>query len=151
MKKTNSQDQPSLIQEMYKQASEDRRFYGDMRFKQLTLFGILSALLLNTLNSQMPLVSSTKISIIGMASTALLWIMEIRSSIFAQAARKLKGSLEPSGIRNEGEFVHHWTFLNATNAVLVFYAAAFVSWDALFLKRGGHNWICGIGWSLWSR
>ena len=41
--------QPSRLgpSEQYSQASENRRYYGDMRFKQLTLYGVISTLILN--------------------------------------------------------------------------------------------------------
>ena len=131
--------------EIYKQASEDFRYFADMRFKQLSLFGIISALLLNALNSNGPNLSIQYVSIIGMASAALLWIMEIRSTIHGQAARYMKRSFEQCLGKPIEEFSPRWTLLNATNAVLALYAAAFASWYILFVVTGHHNWIYGIG------
>ncbi len=40
---------PDQNDERYKQTCEDMRFYGDMRFKQLTLWSVGIGFLLNTL------------------------------------------------------------------------------------------------------
>jgi hypothetical protein len=143
MSDTDSADQ-GLIHEVYKQASEGHGFYADMRFKQLTLFGVLSGLLINALNSQTFRSSAPIIGLIGIASTSLLWIMEIRSSIHAQTAREIKRSFEKLLLHPSREFDSRWILVNATNAIPAFYLAALLSWSALFLTGSRHGLLYGL-------
>jgi hypothetical protein len=77
--------------EMYKQACENSRFYGDMRFKQLTLFGVICGLLLNALKDASVPNKILTIAAIGMIATTVIWIMEVRSfGHWLKAASKRK-------------------------------------------------------------
>ena len=131
--------------EIYKQASEDHRFYGDMRFKQLTLFGVLSGLLLNALNSQTLHPLRWIFGLVGIASTTLLWIMEVRSSVHAQKALEIKRFYEKQRtVHPPTRFELRWTLINATNAILMFYLASFVSWTVVFLAGIHRSLFYGI-------
>jgi hypothetical protein len=134
-----SERAPLLHIESYKQACEDHRFYADMRFKQLTLFSAISGLLLSSLASSSPTITKPTLSIIGIAATTVLWLMEVRSSIYAQAARARQRLLERAVTITPPQLGHdnfelHWTLLNATNAVLALYIATFVFWFAVFYR-----------------
>ena len=51
--------------------------------------------------------------------TAVIWIMEVRSSVHGVRRMRLKGKLEKSDM----ELPNKWTLLKATNAVACLYAA----------------------------
>jgi hypothetical protein len=119
----------------YKQVCEDFRFYGDMRFKQLTLFSAVTVLLLNvTTAANPPLLiahhsNKTVVGIAGMLFTAVLWIMEVRSTRYALQARAEKDKIERRDPR-EREWV------TASNAVLFLYAASYFFWFRLLADAG---------------
>src|SRR5260370_9723500 len=78
--------------ETIKQACEDHRFYGDMRFKVLTLFAVtmgalLTALLAPRSGATLSDPSKVALSVIGLGLTAVLWTIEVRSTIFAVQSR----------------------------------------------------------------
>ncbi|MGP8173102.1 MAG: hypothetical protein ACLP7O_00985 [Terracidiphilus sp.] len=141
-----------LEAEQYKQACDDHRFFGDMRFKQLSLFAVMNGLLLNALNSSNAVAKASTIGSLGMMISAVIWIMEVRSSIFGHRARAKKKSFEletekiPSGLEDspiekcEEQFEIKWTHVNATNAVLSLYMISYLSWLVLFFWEA-HSWI----------
>src|ERR1051325_7072300 len=71
--------------DLYKQMCDEHRFYGDMRFKQLSLYGVVTALLVNAMNSKdvaSAAISAKAICVIALLSTSVLWVMEVRSSLY---------------------------------------------------------------------
>jgi hypothetical protein len=119
----------------YKQTCEDHRFYGDMRFKQLSLFAIVTGLLLNgAISKDSPLLftghsNKTPLSFAGIVFTTVLWVMEVRSTTHGFRIRRQKENLE-GGPRVE------WAWLSATNAVLPLYAASYFFWFFIWKYAG---------------
>ena len=151
-KKTNAKGQRmdsgslskhSFENEYYKQACDDHRFYADMRFKQLSLFGVISGLLLNAFNASAAWPKMEILTSFGVIVTSVIWVMEVRSSMYAQKAKArirlcetcLANTQIPenSPEDREGDFKPKWPLVNATNAVLFLYMATFVFWTTLLL------------------
>ncbi len=63
-----------------------------MRFKQLTLIGVISGLLLNALKSTPTSSQALITSYIGMIIASVIWVMEVRSSVHGIKAREEKAS-----------------------------------------------------------
>ena len=143
--KEQVQSKSPLETEQYKQACDDHRFYGDMRFKQLSLFAVISGLLLNALKDITVDEKVSTVSSIGMMITCVIWIMEVSSSMHGQRARARKRSFEEESVimstqevslsteKAPEKFEPKWTHLNATNAVLLLYMVSYLSWFILFL------------------
>jgi hypothetical protein len=117
--------------------SETMRLYGDMRFKQLTLFlawlalagaGVVYSPNDNFIGS---LSLRAIVSIGSMAVTATLWVMEVKSSLYWAAIRDEFPKLWP---RPKRVFL---PFLSATNMVFVFYCLNYVFW-----------WWCSFRWDI---
>lgn len=124
--------------ELYKQSCEDHRFYGDMRFKQLTLWSVGIGFVLNVLHGREAsgmTVGQTGIwYVAAFFWTAVIWVMEVRSSVHGVRALRLKNSLEKrmadgstidgnsEGKARGPDVPNKWTLLNATNAVGLLYA-----------------------------
>jgi hypothetical protein len=129
--------------EIYKQTCENCRFYGDMRFKQLTLFGVIYGLLLNVLKDANTPGKVLTICSIGMIATTVLWIMEVRSFVHWLRAASLKEMFEGRAIgeaqlekaTSNKDAVPKWTLVNASNAVLLLYLISYLFWYVLFLGQ----------------
>jgi len=132
---------------MNEQLGENLRFYGDMRFKQLTLlmawlsaaaFGVLS------FNDKQPAQFAAIVMAlphVTLAFIAILWIMEVRSTIHWAAHRLAMPELWPTPKRP------FWSILSASNAVALWYFLMFVSW--LWLAHSWQAPMCGIAaWSV---
>jgi hypothetical protein len=116
--------------EIYKQTCEDFRFYGEMRFKQLTLWSVGVGFMLNALYgkaSGTPETGSKDLwYLAAFFWTAVIWVMEVRSSVHGVRRLRLKSKLEKAQ-PDEGcddELSNKWTLLNATNAVVVLYVTS---------------------------
>jgi hypothetical protein len=102
------------------------RFYGDMRFKQLTLFmaGMTAA------GAGIGQYSSMKAYIAGIAMlfTGVMWVMEVSSSLYWVEFRKK--------VKNTWPRPQLWVrrFVNASNAVLTLYASFYTVWFICFIK-----------------
>lgn len=121
--------------DLYKQVCDEHRFYGDMRFKQLSLYGVITALLVNAMNSKdvaTATISAKAICVIALLSTSVLWVMEVRSSLYGYRCQKAKDQFETNGSSASGIVTDqpsfHWTLLNATNLVLVLYFCSYLFW-----------------------
>jgi hypothetical protein len=121
--------------EKYKQACEDYRFYGDMRFKQLTLFSAVTVFLLNVATSEkaVPLLSSHSnkalFGIAGMFFTAVFWLMELRSTMYALESRAEKERIEQRSPRE-------WELMTASNVVLFLFAVSYGFWFSVWKDAG---------------
>lgn len=112
------------------QLTENMRFYGDMRFKQLTLFAgamtVLGAGLAEHAHAMLTPMLSLRfaVALIGLLVTSVFWVMEIRSSLFWVAIREeLQGyQLWPR------PKTRLWGWMNATNAILSLHAASYLFW-----------------------
>lgn len=128
-----------------------------MRFKQLSLFVVISGLLLNAVNTINGSQRNVAVSSIGMMITSVLWIMEVRSSIHAQISRSKKRSLEERitahdmgqddlvTVKPAMEFEARWTHFNATNSVLCLYVISYLSWLCLFFWESNSHVLRIIG------
>lgn len=118
-----------LSTELYKQYCEDLRFYGNMRFKQLTLWSVGMGFLLHVLYGGPPTEGGSyqmgNWYFAALCWTAVIWVMEVRSSVHGVRRMRLKGQFEPPG---SSELNPKWTLVNATNAVALLYAAASLAW-----------------------
>lgn len=137
-------------------AAENLRFYGDMRFKQLTLFSIVTAFLLNAAvskDAQQLLATHrnlTSLSVAGMLFTAVLWIMEVASTLYGvRYLRPVRDELDRLEEQQESEkVIRHWTLLNATNAVVFAYFASYVFWWWMWKAAGKMTCAGYVGWVL---
>src|SRR6476469_9385837 len=109
-----------LSKDLYKQVCDEHRFYGDMRFKQLSLYGVITALLVNAMNSKdvaTAAISAKPICVIALLSTSVLWVMEVRSSLYGYRCQRAKDQFETNASSGSGILTDqpgfHWTLLNA--------------------------------------
>jgi len=154
-------DEGNLEVEILRQTYEDHRFYGDLRFKQLTLFALFTGVLVNAAVSDrgVRLLSGhdnrTLFSLIGMLFTAVFWVMEVRSTIWGLRHRPKKGawasgSGASSGATPTPGVTFHWTLLNATNGVPIMYIAAYGLWWWVWNAAGQMTcpgWVAWIGFA----
>jgi hypothetical protein len=134
------------------QLAENMRFYGEMRFKQLTLFaGAMTVLgaALTTERSYTMLTPALSVrfaaALAGLLLTTVFWVMEVRSSLYWVAIREeLQG--QQFWPRPRTRF---WGWLNATNAILVLHLASYGFW---LLCARAWSWhpcvvlLCGMLW-----
>jgi hypothetical protein len=135
MKTRPSVFEEELSKDLYKQVCDEHRFYGDMRFKQLSLYGVITALLVNAMNSKdiaTAAISAKTICVIALLSTSVLWVMEVRSSLYGYRCQKAKDQFETNASSGSGIVTDqpsfHWTLLNATNLVLFLYFCSYLFW-----------------------
>lgn len=120
------------------QLAQTIRHYGDMRFKQLTLLmaGVpfLAAGIAIRNYSTIKVLSWLElrgaVPFLGMLFTAVVWVMEVRSTILYNAARAHAKETNPSPnfrrFRKLNLFLHRC--LNATTAVFALYISLYVAW-----------------------
>jgi hypothetical protein len=101
------------------QLAETYRFYGDMRFKQLTLFMAAMTAAIGGVR-QFP-EDRWWIGLAGLLFTAVMWIMEVRSTVNAIETHDAVRELFP----RQRKF---WPLLNASYAVLLLHIAFYVFW-----------------------
>jgi len=105
------------------QQGENYRFYGDMRFKQLTLF--MAAMTAAISGIGQANIDQWWLALASLSFTAVMWIMEVRSTVNAivihDAIRKELPQLFP-------EQRKFWPFLNASFAVVLLHAAFYMFW-----------------------
>ena len=110
------------------QKHEYLRYFGDMRFKQLTLLmGFMSVAVGGIVavgrKSFIPGVDlQWVIAAIGLLFTSMLWIMEVRSTV---AWSEVKSATAVTGPFYEYFFP---SFINATSVVLGFYMVIYAFW-----------------------
>src|SRR5262245_28629756 len=117
---------------------ENARFYADMRFKQLTLLiGYQTASAYAAFTSGDSPVTKTAPAInagmavagISMIFTAVLWVMEIRSTLYRDAAIKAAGIAWPHPRPR-------WRWINATTAVLGLHIVIYAGWLWYGISQG---------------
>jgi hypothetical protein len=86
-----------LSDTMLSQLAENMRFYGDMRFRQLTLFmAAMTAVAGGIVGS---IQYRWWIALGGLCITAVIWVMEVRSTINFIAARNMRsGAVAPGTV-----------------------------------------------------
>ena len=108
--------------------ADNLRFYGDMRFKQLTLLIAMLSLVFAGIGQygETILIEPVKIkeilAVAAMLFTGVLWVMEVRSSIYWAANKKQINNVW--ALARSAKF--NW--INATNAVLALYVSIFSFW-----------------------
>lgn len=117
------------LEEQYKQNCEDFRFYGDMRFKQLTVWSIGMGFVLNVLYGKDAIGFGTERRglwyIAAFFWTSVIWVMEVRSSVHGVRRLRFKTEVESEVPKDPSP---KWTLLNATNAVALLYAVSCAAW-----------------------
>jgi hypothetical protein len=117
------------------QLAENMRFYADMRFKQLTLF--LAGLTLaaggvaqyGTHQLVRAITIQQAVAVAAALLTAVMWVMELRASIYWRVHREEVPDLWP---RPKGD---PFALLNATNSLLVLHLTIYSFW-----LWAGHWW-----------
>jgi len=110
------------------QLAENMRFYADMRFKQLTL--LVAWLTLAGAGvaqyGEKQLVGSfcvrQVLAVSAVIFVGILWVMEIRASLYWRAHRGKAPELWP---RPENHFL---SWVNATNALFLFHIVVYLFW-----------------------
>jgi hypothetical protein len=110
------------------QLAENMRFYADMRFKQLTL--LLAWLTIAAAGvavyGQNLLVGNLcvrqTLALGSLLFTAVMWVMEVRASLYWRANREAAPDLWPRP-RNDC-----FSWINATNALLVLHITIYLFW-----------------------
>jgi hypothetical protein len=139
--------------EVYKQSCEDFRFYGDMRFKQLTLWSVGMGFLLNAMyGKDAALLSVLHRGIwcaVSFFWTAAIWVMEVRSTVHGVRRLEYKTKVEGGG---ETGLSNKWTLLNASFAIALLYAASGVAWSVQLLTIWGACvatfWVMAVAFAL---
>lgn len=136
-------DEARQQNDLLKFAADNMRFYGDMRFKQLTLFSVVTAFLLNAAVSKDALVllgghkNLTPISLLGILFTAVLWVMEVASTLYGvRYLAPVVKALDTLEVDQDGKVCRHWTHLNASNAVIFLYVGSYTIWWFMWKAAG---------------
>lgn len=122
-------------EEEYKELNNNLRFYGNMRFAQLTLFSAITAAFLTIIFTSTPALTypvETILKIGGLISTFVLWVMEERSTGYAIHFSKRMVELEKLlGYRVwQGRKMGTHAIFSATNAVRLLYLCITVFWSS---------------------
>ena len=124
--------------EVYKQNCEDLRSYGDMRFKQLTLWSVGMGFILNAMyGKDAALQSVLHRGIWCWASffwTAVIWVMEVRSTVHWVGKKEHRDIVEGEVGK---KLSNKWTLLNASFAIALLYAASCAVWCIQLLVLWG--------------
>ncbi len=95
------------------------RFFGNLRFSQLGFYGVIAGLLLNAMRGDTSVLMTNRIAVAGVLVTAVVWLMEISSTLHGIAWKKRADVDPPAGL---------FPPFNASNAVLGFYIFAYTFW-----------------------
>jgi hypothetical protein len=122
------------LTDKYNQVCQDYRFYGEMRFKQLTLFSAVTVLLFNLATSEKAVLLSkhankTILGVAGIFFTTVFWIMELRSTMYGIKTRAEKERIEQRRARK-------WELITASNAVLCLYGVSYAFWFLVWKDAG---------------
>jgi hypothetical protein len=107
---------------------QERRFYADARFKQLTLLlAAMTVAAAGAAKDPPPALTPTLtvrhlLPIAAVLVVSVLWVMEVRAATYWAAHREKANSVWPSPAPN-----FFW-WLNATNALLALHVGLFVGW-----------------------
>ncbi len=102
------------------QIAESLRFYGDMRFKQLTLF--MAAMTAAGAGVMQFSLGRWWIALAALFVTAVMWVVEVRATLNAIAAHDTIPEVFP---KRSAMF---WLWLNSSWAVLLLHMACYVVW-----------------------
>ncbi len=123
------------------QLAENMRFYGDMRFKQLTVWlagmTVFAAGAVQFQSSYLAPSLSVReaLAVAATIFTSVVWIMEVSSTMYFVANRQTAPHLWPRSSSKIGRV------FSATNAILLLYVGTYGAW--LWL---GHQWGLSLFW-----
>ncbi|MFC1967573.1 hypothetical protein ACFLV2_02940 [Chloroflexota bacterium] len=131
---------PNIELEEYKEINNNVRFYGNMRFAQLTLFSaIMAGLLTIIFNTQPPITAllKTVLEFGGILLAIILLIMEERSTGYATKFINRLQELEKTLGFNQwqGRRIGTKAIISATNAVRFLYVAVIIFWISSLLFK----------------
>ncbi|HEX7288766.1 MAG TPA: hypothetical protein VF532_21465 [Candidatus Angelobacter sp.] len=134
--------QPQSGTDVYKELSSDHRFFGDARFKQLTVWSAVTGFLLNAALSDKNSLSLMQhpfiLPICGILFTSVFWVMEVRATLHGIEALRSKR-------RFEVDFavapMARWTLFNHTNATLILYVLSYAVWWFLVYHADTKFWL----------
>jgi len=113
---------------MLTQLGENMRFYADMRFKQISvLTAVLTVAAAGAIQFPNAMLAGqasvrTALASFALLLTAVVWIMEVRSTLFWAAHRDVASALWPTPTNAP------FPWLTATNALLILYASLYGFW-----------------------
>lgn len=140
------------------QLAENLRFYGEMRFKQLTLLMAVMTLVGAAVLQGDHRALTERITLhtagasFALLFTAVVWVMEVRAVLYWLAHAAMVPELWPSPRKG-------WSVLSATNAVLGLYASLYVFWLCCARSWNLEPWLLVafsalglvlVGFSLWA-
>ncbi len=131
-------------EEQLNRLSDTMRLYAEMRFKQLTVFlawlTLAGAGVVNFQSREFvgPLSLGAVLALATMLVTAVVWVMEVRSTLYWVAIREEEGQLWP---RPKKAFL---SCLNATNMVVLLYCCNYGFWCWSGFKWGINVWTIGV-------
>jgi|SRR6478736_962455 hypothetical protein len=130
-------------QDHYKKLCDDHRFFGDLRFKQLTVWAVGMGALINArlsanLNqSFLPLIWFS-----GIGLTTVFWVFEVRSTLKGVIALRAIREFERCNSQDDKLGKANWTFVNQTNLMALLYTTSyFLWWYRAFAWRIQMQWI----------
>jgi hypothetical protein len=134
------------FKEEYSEIGENLRFYGNLRFAQLTLFFVVTGAIIAALFTVNPPLSADQrylLKLVGLVMTIPFWLMEKSSTWFwiyyverAMVIEKELGYYQYTG-RNPKIRKQHWIWkkLSATNAIKIIFIAMVIFWLILLYKH----------------
>lgn len=102
------------------QMAENFRFYGDMRFKQLSLF--MAAMTAAGAGVIQATGNRWHIALAALCVTAVMWVVEVRATLNAIAAHDAIPEVFPA------QKIRFWPWLNSSWAVLFLHVACYALW-----------------------
>ena len=127
--------------EEYRQVNENLRFYGNLRFAQLTLFFVATGALLAALDGSIavvPVLTSPVLAVGGLILVLVFAILEQSAVKYWCHYRERAIHLEQRLGLDQYSKRPRGSFLNATNAVRLLFLSASALWMTV-----GVSWILG--------
>jgi hypothetical protein len=122
------------------QVAENQRFYGDLRFKQLTLLmGGMTALGAGV--AQYPALK-VPLAISGALFTRVMWVMEVRSTLFHIAIVVEAPELYPPRLASL------FSWVNTTSSLFFLHLASYALWALCAVRWSGNYWVEALGLGL---
>jgi hypothetical protein len=122
------------------QLAENVRWFGDMRFKLLTLLmGGMTALGAGV--AQYPALK-VPLAVSGALFASVMWVMEVRSTLFAVANLVEAPELFPARV------ARLFSWVNATGSLLFLHLAFYAFWVWCAARWSGSYWVSALGVGL---
>jgi hypothetical protein len=122
------------------QLAENQRFYGDLRFKQLTLLmGGMTAVGAGV--AQYP-AFKVPLAVSGALFTSVMWVMEVRSTLFYVAIIVEAPELYPPRLASL------FSWVNTTSSLFFLHLAFYAFWVWCAVRWSGNYWVEALGVGL---